>query len=118
MSNNSAEKIVTSIDSFVCSQVPQASEVTFDYEPSTDSDRKGYKVTVVSVYDVRTHEPVARREDLHQEGVAKMEDYLGTTLPVVLSSPRVLNLVTQNGHGKFGVALRNSEDNYTRTDAN
>lgn len=109
MSDNTADKIIASIDSFVSAQAPQATEVIFSYKSSTIPNQP-YDVKVVAVYDNLGSEPIAHRQDLHSQGVSKMEDYLGTTLPLILASPHVLNFAVGNGEGKFGVALKNSSD--------
>lgn len=113
MSLTPTERVISSIDTFISAQIPQASEVIFAYEPSTNPEVP-YKVTVVSIYDSLSPDAIASRPELHSEGVVNMENFLGTVLPTVLSSKHVLNFVLGNNKGKFGVALLRSEDRIDR----
>jgi hypothetical protein len=105
-----ADNIVNAIDLFVCSQLPNASEVTFSYGLDPESDWTEYFVRLNSVYQNDTNKSVAGRGDLHSEAVEKMEAYLASSLNTILASRYVLNLISENNEGRFGVALRNSVD--------
>jgi hypothetical protein len=108
------DNIIAAIDLFVCSQIPEASEATFSYQPTLDPTGVPYKVQLLFVYDNASVDAVATRNELHTGGVAKMEDYLSSNLSDVLKSQFVENLRLDDGAGKFGVALRNSQDRIER----
>jgi len=103
-------RIVASIDNFICSQIPSASEASFIYEYVDGV----LVVKLVNIYSKESERPIAGRDDLHPEGVVKLEQYLSSNLGAFVAEDFVVNFEL-DGYGKIGVALRNSDDRIDRT---